>query len=748
MSATPASSPSAQGIFRITRRGFLGNAAGGLVLGVFLPSARAAGEVKPAEVSRAAFVPNAFVRIGSDGIVTVIAKHLEMGQGTDTGLATLVAEELDADWSKVRVEGAPADASRYANLFLKTYQGTAGSSSIANSFEQMRRAGATARAMLVAAAAQQWAVPPAEVSVESGVLHHAASGRHGTFGEFACSAARLGVPAEVKLKLPGDFKLIGKTDLRRMDSVAKTSGTAVYTQDVKLPGMLVAVAAHPRKFGATIKAFDAGRARRVSGVVAVVPFEGTPHSFAGVAVLATNTWAAITGRDALSVQWDEARAYTEGSAALIERYRDAARRPAAVAHHQGDFEASLSAAAKVIEAEYCVPFLAHAAMEPMNCSVRLSDDACEIWNGDQWQTVDQQSIGALLGITPEQVQIHQLYAGGSFGRRASPQSDYLVEAVCIAKAARAAGTRSPIKLVWTREDDMRGGYYRPANLHLAKLALDANGKLVGWHHRLVGQSVRKDTMLEQYNKGGIDNTSVDGVSNLPYDIPNVHVELHTPEGVGVPVQWYRSVGQSQNAFPVEGLIDEAAAAAGADPVAYRRQLLLQRPRHLAVLDLAAEKAGWTQPLKAIAGVRRGRGVAIVEAFRTCVAQIAEVTVTADGSVNVDRVVCAIDCGVAINPDVVKAQMEGAVGFGLNALNCAVTLSDGAIVQSNFHDYPVLRIDAMPRVDVHIVPSAGPPTGVGEPGVPAVVPAVVNAIFNATGKRVRSLPLEGQLKVSA
>jgi len=730
-------------LVNVSRRRFV-QGAGVLVLGWQLPAAFAAA---PQAGKADAFTPNAFLSIDAQGRVTVYAKHVEMGQGAYTGLATLVAEELDADWSQVRVEGAPADTARYKNLAMGI-QGTGGSTAMANSFQQMREAGAAARAMLVGAAAQAWKVDPATITVRAGVVRHAASGRQAGFGELAAAAARQPVPGKVKLKSPKEFGLIGKSSLRRADSADKVHGRAMFTQDVKLPGMLVAMAAHAPRFGATVASYDASAALAVPGVVAAVAFEGSPHRSAGVAVLARNTWAARTGRDALKVKWDESRAYTEGSADILARYREAASRPGTPAAARGNVEAAFANAATVIEADYEFPYLAHASMEPLNCVVQLGEGQCEIWNGEQFQTMDQKAVAEYLGIAAERVRINQLYAGGSFGRRASPQADYVLEAVAIARAARKAGIEAPVKMVWTREDDMRGGYYRPLYLHRARLALDPKGRLQAWHVRVVGQSLIKGTVFEQgMIKNGIDATSVEGLSDLSYQVPNLSVELHTPDDVPVPVQWYRSVGHTHTAFTAETLIDEAAHAARRDPVALRRELLKGHPRHLAALDQAVRAAGWDRPLAAGRdGARRGRGVAVHESFNTVVAQVVEITVNRDGELKVDRVVCAVACGLAINPDVVKAQMEGGIGFALSmALHGAITLEKGAVVQSNFHDYPLLRINEMPRVEVHIVPSQDAPTGVGEPGVPPLSPALANAIFAATGERVRTLPIKTPLR---
>ncbi|MDD5250837.1 MAG: xanthine dehydrogenase family protein molybdopterin-binding subunit [Rhodocyclaceae bacterium] len=713
-------------IANASRRDFL-KASAGLTLAFYLPSGIAA-----KAGGAASFAPNAFVRIGSDDSVTIVAKHLEMGQGTYTGLPTLVAEELDADWAQLRVEGAPADAKRYNNLLWGKMQGTGGSSAIANSFEQMRRAGATARAMLVAAAAQRWQVPAAAITVRRGVVMHTASGRTARFGELAAAAAQLPVPEQVTLKSPQDFVYIGKR-VPRTDSKSKTHGTAMYTQDVQLPGMLVALVAHPPRFGGKVKSFDAARTKAVRGVVDVVAVPS------GVAVLGRDFWSAKRGRDVLKVVWDEAAAFRLGTPEIVSRYQALLDQPGIVARKDGDAAAALAGAAKRLTADYSFPFLAHAAMEPLNCVIRAGADLCEVWNGEQFQTGDQDNIAAVLGIKPEQVWINMLYAGGSFGRRANPHSDYLVEAAQIAKAIRG---RAPVKLVWTREDDMHGGYYRPLYLHRLAGGLDAGGRPVAWSQRIVGQSIQAGTAFESAMvKAGVDRTSVEGAANLPYAIPNISVDLHSPK-LGVPVQWWRSVGSTHTAFAVETFIDELAHAAGKDAVQFRRALLAQHARHLGVLELAANQAGWGSALApGKAGEKRGRGIAVHESFNTFVAQVAEVTVRPDGGFGVDRVVCAVDCGIAVNPDVISAQMEGGIGFGLAAaLYGEITLKDGVVEESNFPDYPLLRINEMPQVEVHVVASAEKPTGVGEPGVPVIAPAVANALFAATGQRLCKLPL--------
>lgn len=714
----------------ISRRDLLkAGAAGALTIGFHWAGAGRALAAEPV----ANLAPNAFVRIGHDDSVVVIAKHVEMGQGSYTGLATVLAEELDADWAKVTVEGAPADAKRYNNLNWGPVQGTGGSSAMANSWMQLRQAGAAARAMLVSAAAQQWKVPESEITVSKGVVGHAASKRTARFGELVAAAGKLDVPASPKLKDPKDFVLIGKRAPRK-DSMAKTTGKAKFTQDVQLPGMLVAVVAHPPRFGAKVKSFDATAAKQVKGVNDVVAIDS------GVAVLAKGYWAAKKGRDALKIEWDESGAMDQGSPELLAEYALLLDKPGMVATDKGDAAAAIKGAAKVVKADFRFPFLAHAPMEPMNCVIQLKADGAEVWNGEQFQTMDQAAIAATLGLKPEQVKINMLFAGGSFGRRACPASDYPVEC---ARIVKAIGGRAPVKLVWAREDDMRAGYFRPLYVHRVEAALDTAGKPIAWRQRIVGQSILAGTPFEpMLVKNGIDSTSVEGASDLVYDMPNLHVDLHSPHKA-VPVLWWRSVGHTHTGYSTEVMIDELAVAAGQDPVAFRLGLLEHHPRHRGVLALAAEKAGWSRPLAAgKPGEKRGRGVAVVESFNTYVAEVAEVTVKDDGSFSVDRVVCAVDCGIAINPDVIRAQMEGGIGFGLSAaLHGAITLKAGAVEQSNFHDYQVLRLNEMPKVEVHIVPSGEAPTGVGEPGVPPIAPAVANAIAAATGKRLYELPFK-------
>ncbi|MDB5394190.1 MAG: molybdopterin-binding domain of aldehyde dehydrogenase family protein [Rhodospirillales bacterium] len=708
-----------------TRRAVLKGAATaslGLVVGFswggLSREAKSTAEARP-------FLANAFVRIAPDDTVTVISKHTEMGQGVYTGVATILADELDADWSRVRIETAPVDLKLYINSALRM-QGTGGSLSMTASWDQLRKAGATARAMLVAAAAADWGVPANEVTVAAGVVHHARSGKTARFGALAAIAAALPVPTDVALKDPKDFALIGQPHLARLDSTDKTDGTAKFTIDVTLPGMLTALVAHAPRFGATVKSFDDSAAKAVPGVVGVVQLP------TGVAVVARGFWAAKKGRDALKVTWDDGKAETRGSPEMMAAYRAAAAQPGLSAKRIGDSDSAIARAAKHLSANFEFPYLAHAPMEPLDCVVRLTKTDCEIWSGTQMQSGDQKHVAALTGLDPEYVRINTLYAGGGFGRRGPFDSDYTMEAASIARAMGADGT--PIKLIWTREDDIRGGKYRPMYYHAVEAGLDADGGLIAWRHRVVGQSIMKGTPFDSGT--AIDGSSIDGLTDLPYAIPNLTVELHTTESA-ITVNPMRSVGLTHTTFAIETFIDELAHAAGKDPYAFRRALLAKQPTWLAVLDLAAEKAEWSR--KAPKG--SGRGIAISKFISTIVAQVADVTVGADGKITVDRVVCAVDCGIAINPDIVRAQMEGGVGFGLGAaMHGAITLKNGMVEQSNFHDYHVLRLVGMPKVEVHILPSSEPPKGVGEPGVPPIGPAVANAVFAATGKRIRTLPL--------
>lgn len=705
----------------ISRRTFLqGTALTGLVLGLRLaPKARAAVAGEP-------FAPNAFVRIAPDDTVTLIIKHFEMGQGSTTGLATLLAEELDADLERVAIEYAPANARLYGNSLMGGTQGTGGSSAMANSWLQMRRAGATARAMLVEAAAKRWNVPAEQVSVANGVV--SAGERSATFGELAEAAAALPVPADTPLKAPEGFRYIGKDSTRRVDSRAKSNGTATFTIDVKLPGLLTAVIAWPPAFGATLKSFDGAEASEVPGVVAVVE---VPE---GVAVVAEGTWQAIKGRRALKLDWDTSAAGPASSEDLFGQYEALADKPGQTVVADEETDAALGRAAKTVSASYHFPYLAHASMEPMNCVAWLHDGELETWSGHQFPSIDHPAAARAAGLKPEQVTLHTLISGGSFGRRANPWADFTVAAVHVAKALKEAhGWEKPVRMQMTREDDTRAGQYRPLFVHKVSVGLDETGAPSAWRHAIVGQSIMASAGM--LPPGGVDESSTEGVEPTPYAIPRHSVSLHSPEQPVRPL-WWRSVGHTHTAFVMETLMDELAEAAGGDAVDFRLALLEQDPRMAGVLKRAAEAGDWGRKLPE----GRAQGIAVQYSFNTYVAQLVEVSLREDGLPRVHKVHCAVDCGVAINPDQVRAQMEGGVGFALAAaLYGEITVEQGRAKQSNFHDYKVLRINEMPEVAVHIVDSDTAPTGVGEPGVPPLAPAVANAMYRLTGKRVRRLP---------
>lgn len=705
-----------------SRRQFLtvmGGAGVGLMVGVSLP--RVANAAASAEAQL-----NPFVIVRPDNTVVVLSKHLDKGQGTASGLATLVAEELDADWAQIRADFAPADATKYNNTLWGPVQGTGGSTAISNSFMQYREAGATARAMLVAAAADAWGVPAGEIAVEAGVLTHA-SGKSATFGELAEAAAAQTAPEQPVLKTPDQFTLIGREDLPRIDVQPKTVGAPIYALDYEPENMVVASIARPPKFGATVKSFDATEAKAVNGVIDVIQIP------AGVAVIAKSTWPAFKGREALSIEWDETNAENRGSEELRAEYQALLDQTGPSFRADGDAEAALASADKIVEGTFEFPFLAHAPMEPHDVVIEFDGAAAHVWTGAQVPTLDQFVASATLGIEPKDVHIHTLWAGGSFGRRAIYDSHIVGEA---AQLAKAWGKKQPIKIQWSREDDVRGGYYRPMYMHKVRAGLDAEGNIVGWSHRIVGQSILVGTAFEEaLVHDGIDHTSVEGVLGSPYAIPHFAGELHTV-AVGVPVLWWRSVGHTHTAYVMETIMDDLAHAAGRDPVEFRLAHLKDKPRHSGVLKLAAEKAGWDSPVPE----GRFRGVAVHESFASYVAQVAEISMGDDGEFKVEKVVCAVDCGVAVNPDNVRAQMEGGLGFGIgHALRNEITLTDGEVDQSNFHDYEPMRITDMPEVEVHIAPSTEAPTGVGEPGTPPAAPAVSNAIFAATGERWRRLP---------
>jgi len=709
----------------LDRREFLRASAavgGGLLISLYVPELELARAQSPATGGKV-FAPNAFVRIGTDEIVTVIANHSEMGQGVYTSLPMLLNEELEADWSKVRVEPAPVDAAYNHTAF--GIQMTGGSTTTTSEWERYRKMGAAARVMLVQAAAQQWNVPADSCHVEKGVVIHAASGKKASYGSLANAAAAIPVPSNVPLKDPKNFITIGKK-VRRLDTPSKTNGTAQFGLDVTLPGMLTALVARAPVFGGKVVSFDASESLKVPGVRTV---EQVPS---GVAVIASAFWPAKLGRERLKINWDDGANAEISSTKMLADFSSQSASPGLVAKKAGDPVGALAGAAKKITAEYDVPYLAHAMMEPLNCVVDLRADSCEIWTGTQFQTGDRANAAKVAGLAPEKVQIHTTLLGGGFGRRANPASDFVMEAVNVAKAAKA-----PVKVMWTREDDIRGGWYRPMWHDRFAAGLDANGEPIAWTHTIVGQSIMEGTPFEAFGiQNGIDSASVEGAADLLYGIPNLQVDLHSPK-IGVPVQWWRSVGHSHTGFSVEAFFDEVAHAGGKDPYELRRKLLAKQPRMLGVLDLVAQKAGWGKPMPA----GRGRGIATHFSFDSYVAQVIEASVEKDGTVHVHRVVCAVDCGRAINPDTVTAQMEGGIIFALTAaLKTEITLENGRVQQRNFHDYPMLRMFEAPAVEVFIVPSEEKPTGVGEPSVPPVAPALTNAIFAATGKRVRRLPI--------
>src|SRR5256714_301673 len=709
----------------IARRDFLKTSASlsaGLCIAAYVPELAAGQSAKTS--SGKIFAPNAFLRIAPDDAVTIIANHSEMGQGPYTSLAMLLNEELEADWSKIKVESAPVDPAYNHTVF--GMQMTGGSTSTPSEWERLRRMGAMGRVMLVQAAAQKWSVEPSACHVNKGIVIHAASGRRATYGSLSEAASQLQPPQNIPLKDPKNFTLIGKPT-RRLDTPSKINGTAQFGLDVRRPNMLFAVVARPPVFGGKVASVDSAEALKIPGVRAV---EQIPS---GVAVIADRFWAAKLGRDRLKVNWDEGENAQLSTEQMLQDFSQLSASPGKVAKKTGDPATALASAAKTITAEYDVPYLAHAMMEPLNCVVDLRADSCEVWTGTQFQTVDRARAAQVAGLPPEKVQIHTTLLGGGFGRRANPASDFVVEAVHVAKIAKA-----PVKVVWTREDDLAGGWYRPMWHDRFVAGLDAAGNPTAWMHTIVGQSIAQGTLFAQYmiNKEGVDSTSVEGAADILYGTPNLQVELHTPK-IGVPVQWCRCVGHSHTGFSVESFFDEVAHAGGKDPYELRRQLLANQPRMSAVLNLVAEKSGWGKPLPP----GRGRGIATHFSFDSYVAQVVEASVAKNGNVKVHRVVCAVDCGRAINPDTVKAQMEGGIIFGLTAaLKTEITLEDGRVQQHNFYDYPMLRMFESPEIEVHIVPSEENPTGVGEPSVPPVAPALANAIFAATGKRVRRLPI--------
>jgi isoquinoline 1-oxidoreductase beta subunit len=703
---------------QLQRRDFLKitvGASSGLLIGFYVPGLSEIAEAATANE----FSPNAFVRIGTNDQITIIVNHSEMGQGVYTALPMLLADELDANWKDVHFEPAPVD--KVYNHPVFGMQMTGGSTSVASSFEHYRKAGAAARAMLVQAAAQQWSVDPSQCTTEAG--HVKANGKELPYGKLAEAASKLTPPANVQLKDSKDLKLIGKP-LKRLDTAQKVNGSGEYGLDVKIPGMLTAVVARSEVFGGKVKSVDDSAARKIPGVKNVFQVPS------GVAVVADGFWSAKRGRDALKITWDEGEMAGYTTEKQFAEYAELAKKPGTSARNDGNAQQTLSSATRKIEAAYQLPYVAHANMEPLNCVVDLRNNKCMVYTGSQFQTLDRKAAAEVAGVPEESAQLHTTLLGGGFGRRANPHNDFVREATAVAKQAGA-----PVKVIWTREDDMHGGYYRPAFYHWLSGAIDEQGMPVAWLHRAVGQSIMQGTPFEMMIKNGVDETSVEGAADLKYAIPNFAVELHSPKNA-VTVQWWRSVGHSHTAFATECFLDELAALGKQDPYELRKKLLAKEPRLLGVLNLAAEKAGWGSPLPK----GHGRGIACHESFGSFSAQVAEVSVE-DGKVRVHKAVCAIDCGSTVNPNIIEAQVEGGFLFGMSAaLYNELTLKDGRVVQSNFHDVPMVRINETPEIEVHIVPSTEKPSGVGEPNVPCAAPAIANAIFAATGKRIRKLPV--------
>ena len=710
----------------VTRRAFIKTGAG-LVIGFSLPP-----RLVPApRRAEAPFAPNAWVRVGTDGIVTLTVDKSEMGQGSQTALAMILAEELEADWSKVRLGPVPENAAGWSRRMS-----TGGSTAIRTSWDPLRKAGATARAMLITAAAEAWKVDRTTCRAENGAVVHEPSGRRLPYGKLATRAARLAVPTDAPLKDPKNFRLLGRR-VPRLDTPSKVDGSATFGIDVTVPGMLVASIERCPVFGGRIKRHDATKAKALPGVRAVVELEGSPWTgqggawgvgcAAGVAVVADTYWHAFQGRKALEIEWDEGEATSLDSDGIRAMLARRAEQPAVEARKDGDAATALAGAARRVEAVYEVPFLHHATMEPMNCTAHVRADGCDVWAPTQNQTRAQEVTAELAGLPKETVRIHTTFLGGGFGRRLEP--DFVSEAVRVSQAVGA-----PVKVIWTREDDVRHGFYRPASHNRFAAGLDGAGNPIAWSHRVVAPPILlKFGPLEK----GLDRTLVDGAQNLPYGIPNILVDQVAVDLLPIPRGFWRSVGISHNAFVTECFFDEVAAAAGKDPYQLRRALLADRPRHRRVLDLAADKAAWGTPLPA----GRGRGIALAEWEPTVCAQVAEVTVESDGSVRVHRVVCAVDCGPTVNVGQIEAQMEGGIVYGLTAaLYGEITIAQGRVKQGNFDDYPMLRLREMPRVAVYIVPSSEKQGGIGEPAVGPIAPAVCNAIFAATGKRIRKLPI--------
>lgn len=705
----------------LSRRTFLragAIAGGGLLLSVSLPFAGRESEAAAAD----GFAPNAFIRIGGDGKVVLTMPYVEMGQGTYTSIPMLIAEELEIGLTQVQLEHAPPSDKLYANPLLGV-QATGNSNAMRGAWQPMRKAGATAKAMLVAAAAKRWNVDLASCRAENGEVHHAPSGRKLSYGELAADAAQMPVPETVTLKSPAEFKLIG-TPAKRLDTPSKINGTAVYGIDARPPGVKIATLAQSPVFGGRVKRVDDAAAKAVNGVRQIVKLDDA------VAVVADHMGAAKKGLAALTIEWDEGPHAKLATTDIARELEAATTKPGAVAQNIGDADKALAGAATKVEATYQLPFLAHATMEPMNCTVHVRPDGCEIWVGNQALSRVQAVAAKMLDLPPEKVVVHNHLLGGGFGRRL--EVDGVIRAVQIARQVDA-----PVKVVWTREEDIQHDMYRPYWFDRISVGLDASGKPVAWNNRFAGSSVIARWAPPAF-RDGLDPDTTEGAINLVYDIPNFHVEYVRVEPPGIPTAFWRSVGPSHNVFVAESMIDEMAAAAKQDPVEYRKAMLGKSPRAKAALELAAAKAGWGGKLPA----GRGRGVSLQFVFGSYLAQIAEVEVAKDGSVRVHRVVCAMDCGTVVNPDTVQAQLQSGINFGVTAaLYGEITLKDGRVEQGNFDSYQMLRIDQAPAIEVHIVPSTEPPGGMGETGTSGIVPAISNAIFAATGKRLRKMPVD-------
>jgi isoquinoline 1-oxidoreductase beta subunit len=714
----------------LSRRSFLragAAASGALLLGLSLPSASRDGEAANVET----FVPNAFIRIDSDGEVVLTMPYVEMGQGTYTSIPMLIAEELEVDLNQVRLEHAPPNEKLYGNPLLGGIQATGNSNAIRAAWQPMRRAGATARTMLVSAAAKRWNVDPASCRAQSGEVLHAPTGRRIKYGELAAAAARVPVPENVVLKRLQNFKLIG-TPAKRLDTPAKVNGTAVYGIDVRPPGVKIATLAQSPVFGGRVKRLDDAAAKTVKGVRQIIRLDDA------IAVVADHMGAAKKGLAALVIEWDDGPHAKLGTDDILHELQLATQNPGAVAQNIGETDKAMASAVTKVEATYQVPFLAHATMEPMNCTVHVRNDGCEVWVGNQVLARAQAAAAKTAGLPLDKVVVHNHLIGGGFGRRL--EIDGVIRAVEIAKHVDG-----PVKVIWTREEDIQHDMYRPCFFDRIFAGLDEKGMPVAWNHRFAGSSIIARWAPPLFNNG-LDPDTTEGAIDLAYALPNVRVEYLRVEPPGIPTAFWRSVGPSHNVFVTESFMDELAAAAKQDAVAYRRVLLDKAPRAKAVLELAAEKAGWGKPLPK--GV--GRGVSVQFVFATYMAQVAEVEVSRDGAVRVRRVVCAVDCGTVVNPDTVRAQIQSAIIFGITAaLYGEITLKDGRVEQTNFDTYQMLRMNEAPAVEVHIVQSSEPPGGMGEAGTSLIVPAVTNAIFAATGKRLRKLPIDAAaLKQSA